>query len=447
MRTATHLTLLLLRRGTDTSRASLALPVTAFAVVTALALTVLGGARFFFTIEGDYGPIYASLAGLAVTLLFIPLLTLCGAAARLSARRRDEHLSTLRLLGAPTSTVTTMTALESTLLAAVGTALGVVGHVALAPLLGLLVFHGERLGAGNILLGVLGTVLCALALVVMAAVSSLVGLRRIVVTPLGVRTREAAPRMSPLRAVAIVLAVALGVYGARNLPMDQGTMGLVIGIAATFGVTMAVLNLVGPWVVGMVAKRQVGRASGPHAGERLLAARTVLDSPKAAWRQVSGVALTSFVAVFAGVGLAVTGTMAGAEGVPQEELWLEADLRTGIVLTLVISFVTVAASVAVNQCAEILDRRELFVSLDRMGMPLAGMDRARRRAVLSPLQVVSLGSALAAAVLILPLSGMALLTEPLAVVVIVALLAAGIGLVWLTLRATSPLLLRVTAEH
>lgn len=447
MRTATHLTLLLLRRGTGTSRATLALPVVAFTVVTALALTVLGGARFFFTIEGDYGPIYTSLAALALTLLVIPLLTLCGAAARLSARRRDEHLSTLRLLGAPTSTVTTMTVLESTLLAAVGTVLGVIGHLALAPVLGLLVFRGQPLGAGNILLGVVGTGLCALALIALAALSSLAGLRRIVVTPLGVRTRQAAPRTSPLRVVAIIVAVALGIYGASNLPVVEGGLSLAIGIAGTFGVTMAVLNLVGPWVLGRVAQRQVRRADGPHAGERVLAARTVLDSPKAAWRQVSGVALTSFVAVFAGVGLAVTGTMAGTEGVPGEELWLEADLRTGIALTLVISFVTVAASVAVNQAAEILDRRQLFVSLEAMGMPLSGMDRARRRAVLSPLQVVSLGSAAAAAVLILPLSGMALLMKPLSVVTIIALLMAGIGLVWLTLRATSPLLTRVTAAH
>src|SRR5699024_9275921 len=106
-------------------------------------LTVLGGARFFFTIEGDYGVFYQSLAALAVTLLLIPLLTLCGSAARLSARRRDQHLSTLRLLGAPTRTLTSMTVLESMLLAAGGTVLGVLGHVALAPLLGLLVFHGE----------------------------------------------------------------------------------------------------------------------------------------------------------------------------------------------------------------------------------------------------------------------------------------------------------------
>lgn len=446
MRTAGHLTLLLLRRGSDTHRASLALPVIAFAVVTALTLTVLGGARFFFGIEGDAAPVYEALAALAVILLVIPLLTLCGSAARLSARRREQHLSTLRLLGAPTRTLTGMTVLESTALAAAGTVLGVVGHLLLAPLLGVLVFHGERLGAGNILLGPVGTVLCAVGLLVMAAVSSLLGLGGVIISPLGVRTRQSAPRMSLARLVAIVVALGAGLLAAVSLKVDEGAVATMVGMALTFGLTMAVLNLVGPWALGVVARVQVRRADGPHAAERLLAARTVLDSPRAAWRQVSGVALTSFIAVFAGVGLAVTSVMAGAGATTQEDEWLLADLRTGIALTLVISFITVAASVAVNQAADILDRRELFASLDRMGMPLVVMDRARRRAVLSPLRHVSVGSAVAAAVLIFPLSGIVLLTKPLTLASTVGLLAAGIGLVWLTLLATSPMLARVARQ-
>ncbi|NLG22989.1 MAG: permease [Actinomycetales bacterium] len=435
----------MLRRSTDANRASLALPVVAFAVVTALTLTVLGGARFFFTIEGPTAPLYQSLAALAVTLLLIPLLTLCGSAARLSARRRDQHLSTLRLLGAPTRTITTMTVLESTVLAAAGTLLGVLGHLALAPLLGLLTFHGERLGAGHILLGVSGTLLCLVGLILMASVSALVGLRGVVVSPLGVRTRQSAPRLSWARAVAVVAALGAGMLAAQALRIDQGTLSIVVGLAVSFGLTMAVLNLVGPWVLGVVARRQVRRAGGRFTAERLLAARTVLDNPRAAWRQVSGVALTSFVAVFAGVGLAFTNVLAAGGSTPEDDLLL-ADLRTGIALTLVISFVTVAASVAVNQGADILERRELFTSLERIGMPLDGMDRARRLAVLSPLRVVALGSAAAAALLVLPLTGTVLLTDPLSLGTIAALLAAGIAVVWVALRATSPLLARVVAD-
>jgi hypothetical protein len=443
MSTATRLTVLLLRRGGGTDRVAMALPVVAFAVVTALTLTVLGGARFFFTLDGETGVLYQALATLAVTLLVIPLLTLCGSAARLSARRRDRHLSTLRLLGAPTSTVTAMTVLESTLLAAAGTVCGVAGHVLLSPLLGLLQFGGARLGAGNILLGVPGTLLCLAALVLLAATSALVGLRGVVVSPLGVRTRQSAPRMSWVRAAATVLALATGLAAGQLLQLDSGTVALAGGIVVTFGLTMAVLNGIGPWALRHIARLQLRRARGRDAAERLLAARSILDSPKAAWRQVSGVALTSFVAVFAGVGLAYGDVAAASGPMAREEQILLADLRTGIVLTLVISFVTVAASVAVNQAADTLDRRDLYVSLDRMGMPRHRVDRARMRAVLSPLRIVSLGSAAAAALLIAPLSGMVLLTQPLALVTTAAGLAAGIALVWLAMRATSPLLHRV----
>lgn len=446
MSTATRLTLLLLRRGGDTDRGALVLPVAAFAVVTALTLTVLGGARFFFTIEGETAPLYEGLAGLAVILLIVPLLTMCGSAARLSARRRDEHLSTLRLLGAPARTVTSMTVLESTLLAAAGTVCGVLGHLLLAPVVGLVTFHGTRLGAGNIVLGVPGTMVCMVALVVVAAVSSLIGLQSVVVSPLGVRTRQDAPRMGRWRVAAIAVAIVVGLVAGRQLNPEEGTVALVAGLAATFGVTMGVLNALGPWVLRVLARRQVRTASGARSAERLLAARTVLDSPKAAWRQVSGVALTSFVAVFAGVGLAFSNAMADSGPMTGEQDLLLLDLRTGILLTLVISFVTVAASVAVNQSADILDRRDLYVSLDRMGMPRRRVDAARRRAVLSPLRVVTLGSALVAALLIAPLSGIVLITDPLSGLVIAAALAVGIGTVWLALLATAPLLARVTGS-
>ena len=55
-------------------------------------------------------------------LLVVPLLTLCGAAARLSTRRRDDRLATLRLLGAPRRMIAQVTVLEATFLALAGSA-------------------------------------------------------------------------------------------------------------------------------------------------------------------------------------------------------------------------------------------------------------------------------------------------------------------------------------
>jgi hypothetical protein len=100
----------------------------------------------------------------------------------------------------------------------------------------------------------------------------------------------------------------------------------------------------------------------------------------------------------------------------------------------------------VNQAAAILDRRDLYVSLDRIGMPVAEMNAARSRAILSPLRVTAIGSAVTAAVVVLPLTGMSLLLSPLTLVTVAACLAAGVLLVWAALRATRPVLTRVLAE-
>ena len=94
----------------------------------------------------------------------------------------------------------------------------------------------------------------------------------------------------------------------------------------------------------------------------------------------------------------------------------------------------------------ILDRRDLYVSLDRLGMPRTTMDAARRRAVMSPLRQVTIGSALCAVAVILPLAGISLIVAPLSLATIAACIVAGVALVWLGLRATRPVLERAVTE-
>lgn len=422
--------------------ATLALPVTAFAIVTALLLTVLGGAQTFWTWTDDIAFTYQLLAVVALVLLVVPLASLGGAAARLSARRRDDRLATLRLLGATPATVSALAVLESAVLALAGAVAGVVLYFLIVPLLALVPFRGEPLGIDGVLLAwpVLAGVVAGV--VALAAVSAVLGLRTVVISPLGVRTRQDAPKLSWLRFVigAVVVLASFALMGA--LRVAGSAIVLIAILAAGFGGTLAVLNLVGPWVIRLVAKGQARRAKRPT---QLLAARTVLESPKAAWRQVSGVAMTSFMAVFAGVGLAFVDLTGGGAAIDRESLELFADIRTGILITVIGSFLMVACSVGVNQAAGILDRRDLYRSLDMLGMPESTMDAARRRAVMSPLRTTAIGSALTAAFVMLPLTGAALIVQPLALIVVAAVLAAGIGVVWLGLAATRPMLARTSA--
>ena len=429
----------LLSRPSGGGLSAAALPVTAFALVTALLLTVVAGALSFLQWQDEAAQLYQALAAIATVLLVVPLMTLGGSAARLSARRRDDRLATLRLLGAPSSTVAVMTIAESAFLAAVGALVGVVGHLLLVPLVQLIPFRGEPLGTalwmgpGPIALVVLGVVL-------LAAVSAMLGLRKVVISPLGVRTRQQAPRLHWFRAVAAVgvIAVVAIIMGGLSRIGDLTTIIVVLGLG--FASALGVLNLIGPWVIGVAARRQLRSA---RTVERLLAARQILDSPKAAWRQVSGVAMTCFVAVFGGTGAALMNAAGPAEGA---ERFLPDDVRTGLIITIVASFLMVACSVGVNQSSLLLDRRELYVSLDRLGMPVGTMDAARTRAVMAPLVVVSVGSALAAVIVILPLAGLALIFAPLSVAIILACLVAGILLVLVGLRATRPVLTHIL-EH
>lgn len=427
------------RRGTA-DRATVLLPVVGFAIATVLLLVVAGGAQTFFTGSDDAAFAYRALAVIGLALLVVPLLTLGGSVARLSARRRDDRLAGLRLLGATPAMVAALTVIESTTLAAIGVLGGAVLYLPASRLVGLIPFRGEPLGSDAYLPGG-GIALCGLGVLVLAAVSAVLSLRGVVVSPLGVRTRQNAPKLQWIRFVIGAVVVGATVVAMAMLQaMEAAVIVVVLGVG--FGATLAVLNLVGPLILRVLALLQVRRAK---TARRLLAARTVLESPKAAWRQVSGVAMTSFVAVFAGVGVAVM-SAASEGGVNPEAQVLLTDIRTGIIVVVAISFLMVACSVGVNQTAAILDRRDLYVSLDRIGMPVREMDAARSRAVLSPLRVTTVGSALTAAIVVFPLSGIALLTSPLTLGMVAACLAAGILLVWLGLRATRPVLLRVLAE-
>lgn len=425
---------LLARPGTTGATAA-ALPVVAFGIVTALLLAVIGGAQSFWTWTDDLAMTYQALAVVALVLLVVPLASLGGAAARLSARRRDDRLATLRLLGATPAAVSALAVIESVVLATVGALAGVVLYFGLVPALALIPFRGEALGVDGVLLGWPALVAVPLGVSLLAAVSAVVGLRLVVISPLGVRTRQDAPKLHWLRLVigAVVVALAVGIIAVLQVAASAVMILAMLGLA--FGGALAVQNLVGPWVIRLVARAQAGSAKTPA---KLLAARTVLESPKAAWRQVSGVAMTSFMAVFAGSGVAVLGAL-GASADLESKLLVD-DIRTGILITVVASFVMVACSVGVNQAASILDRRDLFQSLGKLGMPVRTMDAARRRSVMSPLRITAIGAALTAAVVMLPLTGVTLIVAPLSLAVIAAVLAAGIGVVWLGLAATRPLL-------
>lgn len=418
------------------------LPVAAFAIVGTLSLLVAGGAASFWTITGDLAGMYLMLSVFALTLLVFPLAGLAGAAARLLARRRDERLSSLRLLGAGTGTVRVLAVAEAAVLAAVGLALGVVGYLTLMPVVGLIRFAGRPIGVEGMWLGVPWLAAVLGALMLLAVLSSLAGLRRIEITPLGVRTRQ-----QPARAHWVRVLLALAGVGTAQLVLQLAGIGdmmvLLIMLLAGFALPLLALHFIGPWLVAAVTRRSWRRASTP---ERLVAARNVLESPQQAWRQVGGLAVTVYIGVVGGAGLGLATTLS-ADGARPEDLMLVADLRTGVLLTMLIAFVLTACSVGITQAAQVLDRAEMYRGLHRLGMRRATMEAIRRRTVFGPLWIVLAFSVGSAVITTLPVIGAAVVFSPASVALVAGCLVAGVALVGGGVAASRPALGAVLARQ
>lgn len=434
----------LLIRPERTGFSAALLPVSTFAITTAAVLSTAVVARIFWEMPNNGFDMYQILGATLVILLLVPLSTLAASAARLSARRRDDRLAALRLLGASAAWVRIVSVAESTLVAAVGVGVGIVVHAACAPLLTFVPIKGSTPTFAQIWLPWWATAVAATVIVAVAVLSAVTGLRQVVISPLGVRRRTDAPRLSWIRVVIAVVVVGGAVVLLQLVSPGWGTVGVAAALTVAITAVMAVLGIVGPFVIAKLAARRVGRA---ESAAELIATRSILESPKAAWRQVSGLALASFLVVPTGSILGYLDLIERSSSVLDantKQIFI--DVQTVLLAAVVVSFVLVACAVGVTQAAAVLERRQLYVGLDRIGMPLAEMDRARRLGVRSPLRVAVFGSALTATTLMFWFVVVMAVMAPLFMVGVVIVLGAGVGIVLLGVTATTPVVKNVLAN-
>ena len=466
---------LLARRTLPTSQATL--PVLAFAASAALFLLIAGGIHAFYlwlggdastatSVEAGSGtkntahtmqPLYLMLAWVSGFLLLTPLFTLGASAARLSARRRDDRLATLRLLGASTRQLTLYTMLDSVIYAAVGFVLGFIVYLILVLPFGMLRFQNIPLGPENMLLPLPIVLVCGFVSLIIAATSSLFGLSKVTISPLGVRTRSDKPSLGKRALILGGVLLVVGFIGAiasqviMNLAADSmGANGfvLVLVIAIMFGLpillTMLAVDLIGGFVVGLYARIRVRTARTPAT---LLAYRSILESPRAAWRQVSGVAMTTFIAAFMGPILGMINSASGVEE-GSAESYLIGDMLQGLVLVLFLSYLLVALSALLNQSAAIYERGSLYSSLRMMGTEAAVLKRSRRIVVFGPLLLVSCMSAAVALPLFVLMLGSALTGTGLlyTAALVFGSIAMGLGLVFAALAATGPVMEQISRK-
>ena len=462
---------MLARRTLPTTQA--VMPVLAFAASAALTLLVAGGIQAFHLWLGDPSlpgrgaqsrpsnylqSAYILFAWSSGFLLLTPLFTLGASAARLSARRRDDRLATLRLLGASTRQLTLYTMLDSVIYAAVGFVLGFIVYLILVLPFGMLRFQNIPLGPENMLLPLPIVLVCGFVSLIIAATSSLFGLSKVTISPLGVRTRSDKPSLGKralilgcaLLVVGFIGAIASHIMNLAADSMDSNGFVLVLVTTIMFGLpillTMLAVDLIGGFVVGLYARIRVRTARTPAT---LLAYRSILESPRAAWRQVSGVAMTTFIAALIGpvLGQLFRESTSQARRNVQDDTLLN-DMWQGLFLLMFLSYLLVALSALLNQSAAIYERGSLYSSLRMMGTEAAVLKRSRRIVVFGPLLLVSTLSGLLALVLfgLIARSGVEprFLLQSLGMIVVAIVL--GMGLVFASLAATGPVMERVSRK-
>jgi hypothetical protein len=275
------------------------------AKVTSLNSTPPSGCGNSCQIRGGLTPkgidFILSVVGLA---LLLPVLIFIGTATRLSAARREQRFAAMRLVGATPRQVSLIAAVESTVAAAVGVAIGFgLFFLLRIPLAGV-PFTGQRFFPVELSLSLPDILVVAVGVPLAAAVAARLALRRVNISPLGV-TRRVTP--APLRAWRVLPLLAgladLGFVVVHGKPASPA--GQVLVFVSGFALIMIGLVIAGPWLTMAGARVLVRRASRPGA---LIAARRLADDPRAAFRAVSGLVLALFIFTVAAAVLATQNT-------------------------------------------------------------------------------------------------------------------------------------------
>ncbi|MFC4336685.1 FtsX-like permease family protein [Salininema proteolyticum] len=407
---------------------------------------------------------YRALMGLATVFMLVPVLIFGAAIARLSVARKDRRLASMRLMGATPGQVRGITALETSMLALVGSAVGAAAWSALAPLLTRIEIDGTTWFAGDLWMGALPLLGCVLAVPLLVAISAVVGLRRTVVSPLGVAQRQRNPRLKWVRPVAFVALAALFLGAVRYYPDPTVESSIVLLLA--LGSFVGALSLLGPWLIQLIGFLTGLAARRPST---LLAGRRLASDPRNAWRTVSGITLVGFVAGFVAV-MPMTQTAPEQTGAATLRVWTTPEVaaqaaekaddivgveeaeahedgtvrmrfapgtdldaartdmgalvpgsapttgrdavvvmnrqavsvQTGAIVVLAVTFALAIVSAAIAGVSSTLERKEVYHLLHLTGTPRKVLNRARTQEVLLPLALLGGGSILTGVLLAAP---------------------------------------------
>lgn len=370
------------------------LAVLAFSVSSWLLLTTMGGVWMFYgrlgqlsaRLEHLYGipahytenmdRAYMALALLALGLLIIPLLSLGASAARLGTNGRARRLASLRLIGLSAGQVNLMTLVETLIQAFVGFGIGLALYFASLPAWSHVTFTKLNIGTDEMLLPWWGFLLSAVLIALITVGSTLVGLRRVAISPLGVARRETPKALKYWRAIGIVVVLPALVVSMR------ATKGNIVISSLFFMMLFLTISIAGPLFIQM-ATRPLVRTASPA---KLLGVRRVLDDPRAAWRNVSAISLMALIASIVVFGISIT--LSGNAPDPtigNLRLILISDITKGVTIALAFALILGATSTLIHQAADVFDRADESLALTKMGLSRGVLLKARLWQVVPPL--------------------------------------------------------------
>jgi hypothetical protein len=233
--------------------------------------------------------LYRLAFGIAAVVILFPLMILINTATRLAATRREERLAALRLVGATPRQVNVVASVDAVVTASAGVVIGVLAFLAIRPLLESISFSGVQFFGYTVTSTLWGYLAMVVLVPLLAALSSLVSLRRVWITPLGVSRRTTPRPPGWWRVLPIFVGIPLFIAPLVSNPGNPDGTPAFIGLF----LIMAGLVLGGSWLTMQIARILARVARGPSA---LLAARRLSDNPKGAFRTSAGLVL----AVFAG---------------------------------------------------------------------------------------------------------------------------------------------------
>lgn len=368
-----------------------ALSLVSVTVATWMLCTLMGGTWMFVgrnmhpheaLVEVDpLSLAYVFLALFASVLLVPSLLGLLTQAARANLGGREEHLAALRLIGATAGEVRGMMILESLRQALIGLVLGSVLYVITCPAWSLLTFQEKRVGAWEMLTW---WVIPAawIVVLVLAACSVWLALRRVAVTPLGV-TKKIPPKGQSVITLVLSVVGAVVLYrylSSLTIAPEADALEFVVMLVVA-GSILTVNALIAVGVIQLLARLSY-RVPG---AANYVATRRVGRGAKTTWKRVTAL---YFVAFIGGIGSWFS-AVPEIDEAPALKM-IAADIPSGVAITVVFAAVLLVSSTLLTQALSVVEQKQLTKSLYFIGAPAAFHTKVAVREVGMPMLVVAL---------------------------------------------------------